>query len=315
MTTNVITEKKKLYVCLIEKYAFALVALSAAALVIIFPDIIRTSVLEGISLCVKSIVPTLFPFIILSDFLLSLYPVSKHSLSSALFEKAFGIGAVCVSAFVCGAICGFPIGAILIKSLYDNGAIDKKDAENMLPIATLPSFVFVISGVGSGLFGNVKLGMFLWFASFISTIAVGFIFRSGDKKLPIIREIPKAKFNLASSIKKSGFTAINISSFIIFFSAVLGVLKSVIKNEYICAVLAAFFEIGNACNYIAYSGITYSVKLPLLCFALGFSGLSVFMQVVGVVSDSKISCKTYFVQKTLQGVLCALIALLAVFSY
>ena len=315
MTQNVIIEKKRVSEKLINKYGFAFVALIAALLVILFPDVIQKSAFDGIALCAKSIIPTLFPFIILSDFLLSLYTFDKRSLSAAIFEKVFGVGAVCISAFVCGLLCGFPIGAILTKSLYDNGAIDKKDAENILPIVTVPSFAFVICGVGAGMLGSVKSGIFLWLSSVISALIVGFVFRSGEKKLPVIREISKTKFNLAASIKKSGYTAISISSFIIFFSVVLGVLKAFIKNEYICSVLSAFFEIGNASDTIIFSSIPYTAKLPLLGFALGFSGLSVLMQVVGVVSDSKISCKTYFLQKTLQGVLCALIALLAVLIY
>lgn len=316
MPSIITINKKKAMGRTAEKLSFIITAVSALLLVIKFPNVIRNSAYSGMILCAKTIVPTLFPFMILSDLLLALSPNTGTGFFSKACEKAFGIGAACTVAIVCGMICGFPIGAVCTKALYDSGTIDKKDAESLLATATVPSFAFVISGIGEGMLGNVRVGVYLWLSCVFAAITVGIIFKSREKKIPIVRKIKKEPFNMTSSIKKSGACAVGISSFIIFFSVILGVLNELIGNEYVMIALSAILEISNAGNAVILSeAIPFCAKIPILGFALGFSGFSVMMQVMGVVSDSEIGCKTYFLRKLVQGIICSSFATLLILVF
>ena len=316
MPSNITVNEKKSMGRTVEKLSFAVTVICALLLVIKYPDVIRNSAYSGLILCAKTIVPTLFPFMILSDLLLALSPNTGTGFFSKACEKLFGIGAACTVAIVCGMICGFPIGAICTKALYDSGAIDKKDAESLLATATVPSFAFVISGIGEGMLGSVKLGIYLWLSCILAAITVGILFRGREKKIPIVRKMKKEPFKITASIKKSGACAVGISSFIIFFSVIIGVLNELIRNEYVITALSAILEISNASNAVILSvAIPFYAKIPILGFALGFSGLSVMMQVMGVVSDSGIGCKTYLLRKAVQGVICSMLATLLILIF
>jgi hypothetical protein len=106
---------------------------------------------------------------------------------------------------------------------------------------------------------------------------------------------------------------IAICSFVLFFSVVVGLLGRVIKNPYFYSLTASFFEIGNASAAIANcSAFTPEVKLIFLGFALGFSGISVYMQTASIVSESKLSLKKYLIMKLFMGALTSLLVLLII---
>lgn len=312
MTKSAYVTKKKAS-DFIEKCGTMLVIFTALILILFMPEVMRESAYKGILLCAKNIIPTLFPFMIFSDFMLANINDANGGLLSRSYEKMFGIASSSLIAFVCGILCGFPIGAICTKELYDAGVIDKRDAENLIGLSTLPSLAFVICAVGEGMLGSSLTGALLWLSCILSTLIVGVIFRSKEQKIKTTRKIQRQKFNLSASIKKSGYTAIVISSFIIFFSIACGVVGALIKNDIIVTVISSFLELSNACSSIATSAaFPCFSKLILIAFSLGFSGISVFMQVCGVVSESGLSLKTYMKQKLLQGVFCGIITALLI---
>ena len=295
----------------LKKHALTLIFVILTALAVFLSDEIKEFAKGGLVLCGEAIIPTLFPFMIFSDLILTLSGQNENNVSTSLFEKLFGVNAACVTSFICGILCGFPIGAVCVKNLYDGGIIDKEDAEYMLGVCSVPSLAFVVSGVGAGLLGSAKTGLGLWIALIFSAILIAFVFRPKEKKIKISRDIYRQRFDFVASVKNSGYTMIAICSFIIFFSVIVGLFGMVIKNPYFYSLTASFFEIGNASAAIANcSAFTPEVKLVLLGFALGFSGISVYMQTASIVSDSKLSLKKYLIMKLFMGTLTSLLVLL-----
>jgi hypothetical protein len=73
----------------------------------------------------------------------------------------------------------------------------------------------------------------------------------------------------------------------------------------ILALVASFLELGNGVLYISACGNFNDLSIPLLGFAFGFSGVSVYMQVMGEFGG-RISGKKYLCQKLMQGIICGL---------
>ena len=276
-------------------------------------SLVRESIINGIRLSALSVIPSLFPFFILSDFLSAKYQ-PKNKIFSNLVCRIFGISKASVGCVILGFICGFPLGVKSATELYSDKIIDKDECERLCIIANNPSFGFVASGVGAGMFGNPYIGVILYVSVILSAVAVGFLAKQKRHKSKNISNISRQSFDLSLSIKSAALSSIYVSSYIIFFSGVLGIVSSFCKSELLKILFSSVLEIGNAASVISKSKIlSPASSITLTSFALGFSGLSVFMQAVSYLPP-EISKGKLLGYKLIQGAISAVCAI-ALYSF
>ncbi len=281
--------------------------LSLSAFVIIFSSIVTDAVSYGIKLSVLRVIPSLFPFFILSDYFATSVSFSGKGVLSRLFYRTLGISPPGLKAFVIGALGGFPLGVKCAVEEYRQGVISKDELEGLIGAVNNPSPAFVIVSVGTLMLGDTGVGVILYTSVLLSAIAVGWIFKAKHKKIANSNVISRQRFDFAASIKSAGYSSLVVSSYIIFFSAVIGAISAVIKNEVLLAILSSLFEIGNAASRLASANIPSALRLSAIGFALGFSGLSVHMQAFSLLG-SDIRKQRYLIMKLVQGCLSALLA-------
>ena len=270
-------------------------------------DELQSAMLKGMSLAALKIIPTVFPFMVLSDFWLSSAEIKDNSHASKAFEKLFKMNACALTALLSGALCGFPLGVKSAVGLYRQGAIKKDELSRLSPIVNLPSPAFVISGVGVGLLGDMKMGVLLYLSVLVSSLIIGFISSLKKEKSYNSVLISRQSFDLTASVRDAGISSLAIASYIIFFSAVTGLVSAIIKNGAIVAIISTLLEVGNATSAIANCGaFSRSIVLVLIAFALGFSGLSVHLQAFSFL-QKEISRRNYLLTKLLIGLLSAAI--------
>ena len=143
-------------------------ALSSIVISIAYGKEITEAAAHSLRLCLTSILPAIFPYMILSD-LLATVKIKSDGFIGKVFRRLFGISPRAFTAFLSGAICGFPIGVKTAVSLYENGAISKKECEHLIGFANNPSLAFIIYGVGVGMRGSLEDGFFLYFSVLISS--------------------------------------------------------------------------------------------------------------------------------------------------
>jgi len=136
---------------------------------------------------------------------------------------------------------------------------------------------------------------------------------------------------LGESVKSSIMTILAIGGFIIFFSVVIallndtGVLDCISKmlvlatgglfsnTGLVKSVLAGFFEITTGVNTVcSLQDISLTAKLSAASLIIGWAGLSVHAQVMGIVGGSGIKMKYYLLGKLMQGILAATYIYIAV---
>lgn len=279
-------------------------------LAIMFGGLLKEGVIYGFKICAFNIIPTLFPFFILSDLWVSVVFFAENSLVAKCFERLFHINSEGLSPFVIGNICGFPLSAKTAAEKHKNGLISKIELDALMTISNNPSLAFVVSGIGVGLFHSIKIGIILYFSVLTSAVISGLIFRPAVTESPKSGNKAKQRFDLLKSISSAGLSSIVVSSYIIFFSGIIGVIKSLIKNKFIVSLISSFLEVGSACSIICESTNDLGVFcLPLISFTLAFSGLSVFMQTFSILPQS-ISKIKYLLKKLFQGIISALITVL-----
>ena len=255
----------------------------------------------------NNIIPTLFPFFILSDLWSATVQTKRTGLLGRGFEMLFNIDGRATNVFILGAVCGFPLGLKAAVKQYESGIITKEDLQVLCGFVNNPSIAFVISGVGAGIYRSFAIGILLYFSVILAACITGLIFRSKKKKITKSNHISRQSFSLVESIKSAGMSSITISSYIIFFSALISLIEKIPGNEFSLALISAFLEIASASNLIArLSNSLGAYSLILTAFALGFSGFSVHLQAF-VFMPKELSKKKYLLMKFVQGVLSALI--------
>lgn len=291
-----------------RRFVEILLLISAVFLLIKYSSVVTAGAISGITLAVRSIIPALFPFLILSD--VFVYTLDGETgVFGRIFSKIFGISPYGAIAFLCGCFSGFPVGVKCAADLYSQGKIGKDDFERIIGFVNNPSPAFVIAAVG-GMRGNTEEGVILYISTLLAAVIVGILFSKRGKKTKICKlKYAKTHFSLASSIKNAAYTSVGISAYIIFFSVLLSVIKAVFASGEITIIASLFLEVGNAASLLASSSFHYTVSLTLTAFALGFSGLSVLMQAKSLLPDG-VSMRKYAVMKLLQGVFSVLTVLL-----
>ena len=290
----------------------ALLCFALAAVMLIFGKELKESVLLGVRLSATNIIPTLFPFMVLTDYWVSVIDFREGNIFSRIFERVFNIRGEGLSAFLCGIFCGFPMGVKTAVDLYHGGVIDKDELEHLAGFINNPSLAFVISGIGVGMYGSLQIGLLLYLGVMTSSVLVGLLFSKKTQKTHTHSEIMRQKFDLVASIKSAGMSSIAISSYIIFFSALIGLVSCIVKNSIFTTLFSTLCEISSATNLIANSGnFSTLISLSITAFALGFSGFSVHLQSF-VFLPPEVSRKKYLLMKFLQGIFALLATLFIV---
>lgn len=269
--------------------------------------LISDYVFLGLKLCAVSIIGSVFPFLILTDLIVSFSHFERIKPLRLLFEKLFKINGYALSAFLSGVLCGFPIGVKVSSDLYCRGTVSKDEFERLICFSNNTGPAFIISGIGVSMLGNLKTGVVLYFSMLISAILVGVLTGIGKEKsnLDIYPENPD--FDFVSSIKNASLNTLNICAFITFFSVISGICAFLIKNTAVYLFLLPFIEIGNASKALSENTLFSPVlTLMLISFAVSFSGISVHAQAKAFI-PKELRMVKYFLCKLLQGTFSAII--------
>lgn len=287
-----------------------LTVIAALFISVRYSDRISHSVKSALSLCANVIIPSVFPFMILSDLLYSSLDFSAINYIGVVFEKLFKINRIGIYPFLLGLTCGFPLGVKCASDMYREGLLTKKEAERLIGFSNNTGPAFLVSGVGMGLRGNVSDGILLYVSMVLAAVAVGILFSFGEGEIGEDRALrQRSKFSLTRSVKNAGAGTLNVCSYLTFFACAIGLLRNLLGESYVYLALISFLEIGSATSIFSKTLLLDStLSLTLSAFAVGFSGLSVHLQSLSYISETDIPTRKYFIMKSVQGVLTAALA-------
>ena len=278
------------------------------------------SMTRGLRLCATTVVPSLFPFMVLSELIAS--GGFGVRLLRPLFpplRKLLGLSDGGCCALLLGILCGFPIGARCAIAAYRDGRIGREECERVLCIANNPSSAFLIHAVGVSLWGNHRFGVALYAVVLFSSILTGIGMRwLGHRAETTVTEHPVQESPqpqpcarlFTASVRSAAEGMLLVCAYVVFFSALLGTLGQIFSAWGIpseaSAALFCVFELSGGVS--AASSLSSPFLAALLCaFAAGWSGLSVHCQILSVCEGTGLSLRPYLLSKLLQGFLCILL--------
>ena len=297
------------------KLCYTLFVLFLMFALAIMSDGVMESVRQSLAICFSSVIPSVFPFMVLSSLFTSAVSDFSFGRIGKTVTRIFGISPCAISAMICGILCGYPIGARCIVELYKDKKITVSEAECLMGYCNNAGPLFVIGAVGCGMLKSVQLGIILYIIEIISVFSVSIILR----KRIYTRHLPALPVKKTSSVSQAicgSVTGImNVCGFVIFFGAINGMLKPLldILPQYISCGVSAFTEISNASSYISTNVRDMGIKIILISSALGWSGMSVHLQIKSIVSSTDISLRTYYISRLFMSVLSGFIAYAVIF--
>ena len=263
-------------------------ALLTAALY--FSDILASGILKGIELSVRTLIPSIFPFMILSEAAMHLIG-DDTGIIGVGFEKVFGIRKRGALVYIAGVLCGYPGGISGTVRLRQAELISKREADILMPLCASPSLAFVTAGVGCGIFKNTRYGIILYLAILLGGIITGVFFRQADTETHFNSVIPKQKFNLSNTILDSGKRIAAVCIYLTAFCALIEVEGTLIKDPLTTGILAGLTEVSAGVTRIHGLAEVVGVRtaLAMSAFALSLGGISVMMQANGPKGETDIS--------------------------
>jgi sporulation integral membrane protein YlbJ len=311
---------KKRAVGISSALSLGAISLLAFVLIIAQTDVAIEYMNKGLKLCAENVIPSLFPFMVISELIVrSGIGVRLSRVLSHPIKMLFGVGEASACAYILGVLCGFPIGAKTAVSMYDSGMMTKRELERTMTFCNNPGSAFVISAVGSSLLGNKSLGILIFCCVMLSSVIVGimsriFMSRKEDIVVHAHEDTVGAEIDVSiftSAIQSSATSMLIVCSYVAFFSVIVGCIGSALAYfhipDTITSCIFGFFELSSGVG--AAAAEKSAISAVLLCAAFcGWSGLSVHCQVMTVAAGRGISFKPYIIAKAVQGLVCSALA-------
>ena len=142
-------------------------------------EIITEAFFNGTKLWFNNLVPTIFPFFIISDILNNYHLIDYISLIFGNFiSKLFKLPKEVSYPFFMSMMSGFPGNSKFIKELLDNKSINSMEANKLLTFTHFSNPLFIISTIGITFLKNKNIGIIILLCHFITNIIVGLLFRN-----------------------------------------------------------------------------------------------------------------------------------------
>lgn len=245
-------------------------------------NIAASGAAAGVDLCLKVIIPSLFPFFVVTTYLnhclLGIRIPGIRSVARLLRIPDGG-----ESLLVLGLIGGYPVGAQLIADAYRSGQLNKRTAQILLGYCSNagPAFIFGITG---SLFSSTWISFGLWGIHILSALLTGFLLPRPCKEMQYTPSTVTITFPTA--MDRSIRICATVCGWIVLFKILLSYLKiwlAPIASNHAMITISGVMELSNGCIQLSQIS-THSSRFLLCSVFLSFGGLCVLLQTVSVTS-------------------------------
>ena len=254
-----------------------------------------------------NIFPTLFPFFVFSEILVNYGFVDFISeLFKPIMYKLFKVNGSAAYVFFMGMISGFPSSAKYVRELYNQKIIDASSGTKILMFTHFSNPLFIIGTIATAFLNNKNIGILILICHYASNIIIGLLLRNyyPSKNENIVFSL-KNSINLMTqhrltnqkslgkiigdSIINSINTLLLILGTITMFLIVTTIIDQNLELTSLHqAILNGSIEMTQGLKYISILNVPLKFKTIISTIFISFGGLSVHMQIISILSDTKI---------------------------
>lgn len=251
---------------------------------------------QGIELCLRTVIPSLFPFFLLSILLTSSFMGSSIPILRPL-GKLCGIPKGAESILISGFLGGYPVGAQSIAASFRAGQLQKSDAERMLSFCNNagPAFLF---GMVASMFPRQWMAWALWGIHIASAVLVSLLIPGNVRKA--VKPAPVKQTSLTLALRSAITVMATVCGWVVLFRVVIAFLSRWFLWLLPAAAQVAatgLLELSNGCcELLAVTDV--QLRFCICAGMLAFGGLCVTMQTFSVTGG--LSLRYYFLGKGIQ---------------
>lgn len=260
--------------------------------------------LEGVKLCTQALIPSLFPFFILSMVLTSTLTGQRIPFFAPI-GRLCGMPRGSESLLLVGLLGGYPVGAQSISQAYARGQLTGKDAHRLLGFCSNagPAFLF---GMVAGQFSSMSASWVLWGIHILSALLTA-ILLPGKSAECVTMPLQKP-MKVSQALEKSVRVMATVCGWVILFRIVVAFFARWflwLLPSWAQTTLIGAMELANGCCSLAAiepEGLRFVITAGLL----SMGGLCVAMQTVTVTEG--LGTGLYFPGKLVQTLISLAIA-------
>lgn len=250
----------------------------------------------GIDLCIKTVIPALFPFLFLSLLLTGTLPHSQHPVLKFL-ERWTRIPAGSGPLLLTGFLGGYPAGAQCLAAAFNAGSISRQDAERMLAFCNNagPAFLF---GMVAPLLSSTGAAFGLWIIHILSALLTAFLIQGHPSEKPAETGAPS--LSAAAGMQTAIRSMAVICGWITVFRIAIAFLDRWflwMVPDAIQVLTTGLLELSNGCCMLSRIRDP-DIRFVVCACILASGGFCVAMQTASAASG--LSLKYYFKGKLLQ---------------
>lgn len=268
----------------------------AMILLIINPATATIAISEGLDLCLRVIIPSLFPYFfitaLLNSTLTGMHIPGLHHLCKFLKIPNGG-----ESLIILGLLGGYPVGAKMIGDAYKDGTLEEESARRMLSYCSNagPAFIF---GIAGSLFPSVLYPCLLWGIHILSALLTGLMLPKPEQQS--IHLYAANQTTATQALQNSIRVTAIVCGWILIFKVILAYIYFATDwlnlsrfNVYIGGIV----ELSNGCVQLTQLRFP-ALRFILCCAFLAFGGLCILLQTISVING--LGIRFYLLGKLIQ---------------
>jgi len=311
-----------------------------ATLILIFPQPSFLGAKNGLLLWFNTILPTLLPFMIISNLIINMdIATILGKFLYPFFKIIFRVSPKGCYPILIGLLSGIPVGAKAIADLVDRNDIGLREGQYLLSFCNNASPMFVTSFIAITQLKEPSLSYKLLLINFLSGFIGAIIYfllipkiinltnnlKKGTYKNQSLKlhtlelssssyeEKTKLSFDfsmLDNAIMDSFEVITKVGGYIILFSIPAQIISSSPSvSPLIKIITIGLLEITTGINYVVSTSLSQNIKIGLVIAITTFGGLSALAQTNSVINKTRLSISTYFKNKLLQMIIALLLAM------
>ncbi len=274
----------------------------------------------------ENVFPSLFPFFVLSELLINYGFIELvGEIFKPFMNKVFKVKGVGAFALIMSLISGFPSSAKYIKELYNKKLINEFEATKLLMFTHFSNPLFILGTISLLFLNNKEVGLLILICHYLGNFIIGIIFRNyypsteENKNISIKKVLTEISNNRIKNNKKFGEiittallnsinTLILILGVITMFLVITTIIDNNINlNSFHQSILNGFVEMTQGLKYVSLEEIPLKLKCILSTMIISFGGLSVHMQIISILSDTKINYLPFLTARIIHAIISSLL--------
>ena len=219
-------------------------------------------------------------------------------------------------------LTGFPSNAKYTREIYKLGLIDEIEASKIMMFSHFSNPLFILGTVSILFLNNKEAGILIMICHYLGNIIIGLLFRnyypiknskskiSMKKAIKILEKRKNDSFGkiITKAIKNAIDTLLLVLGIVTICLVLTTIIdKSINLNNFNQSILNGFIEMTQGLRYVSILNIPLRLKSIISTMILSFGGISVHIQTISIISDTKIKYLPFLTARVIHALISSLL--------